>query len=96
MTPFLTKNLYFRTKNSFMSHFLGTSYFPAHPITLLLQILEGRMHGPSPTSNFGGTVPPVPPKSPPVGQKPAAHSYTLTQHQRRKSIGIFIAPCQEF
>src|SRR6218665_1693209 len=28
--------------------------------TLFLKILGGRMHGPSPTSNFGGTVPPVP------------------------------------
>ena len=40
--------------------FLLFSYFPAHPTTLLLKILGGRMHGPSPTSNFGGTVPPVP------------------------------------
>src|SRR6218665_4042313 len=26
----------------------------------------GRMHGPSPTSNFGGTVPPAPPRFPPL------------------------------
>src|SRR6218665_2967096 len=38
------------------------SYFRAHPTTLglLLKILGGRMNGPSPTSNFGRTVPPVP------------------------------------
>src|SRR6218665_1844006 len=36
------------------------SCFHAHPTTLLLKILGGPMHGRSPTSNFGGTVPPVP------------------------------------
>src|SRR6218665_1245509 len=41
-------------------HFSLCSYFHAHPTTLLLKILGGPMHGPSPTSNFGGTVPPVP------------------------------------
>src|SRR6218665_3305759 len=34
------------------------SYFRAHPTTLLLKILGGRMHGPSPTSKFGGDRPP--------------------------------------
>src|SRR6218665_3764901 len=47
-------------KNSFMTLFLLCSYFCAHPTTLLLKILGGRMHGPSPTSHFGGTDPPVP------------------------------------
>src|SRR6218665_1795603 len=37
--------------------FLLCSIFRAHPTTLLLKILGGPMHGPSPTSNFGGTVP---------------------------------------
>jgi len=41
-------------------HLFNWAYFSAHPTTLLLKILGGRMHGPSPTSNFGGTVPPVP------------------------------------
>src|SRR6218665_699912 len=41
------------------------SCFHAHP-TLLLKILGGPMHGRSPTSNFGGTVPPVPPRAPPL------------------------------
>src|SRR6218665_2930325 len=45
------------------NHFSLCSYFHAHPTTLLLKILGGPMHGPSPTSNFGGTVPPVPPRS---------------------------------
>ena len=41
--------------------FLSTSYFPTHPVTLLLQILGAQMHGQSPTSNlFGGTVSLVP------------------------------------
>jgi len=34
------------------------SYFHSHPTTLLLKIFGGgRMHGPSPTSNFGGLSP---------------------------------------
>src|SRR6218665_578749 len=37
--------------------FLLYSYFRALPTTLLLQLLGGRMHGPSPTSNFGRTSP---------------------------------------
>src|SRR6218665_247102 len=44
-------------------HFSLCSYFHAHPTTLLLKILGGPMHGPSPTSNFGG---PVPLRSPPL------------------------------
>src|SRR6218665_877191 len=41
-------------------------YFHTHPITLLLQILEGRIHGPSPHLKFWGDLPPVLPKSPPM------------------------------
>ena len=52
--------------------FLVSSYFTTHPITLLLEILGGRMHGPSPNLHFGGR-PSSPPKSPPV------HLYTHTQ-----------------
>src|SRR6218665_2783784 len=47
-------------------HFSLCSYFHAHPTTLLLKILEGPMHGPSPHLKFGGAVPPVPPRSPPL------------------------------
>ena len=36
----------------------------AHTTTLLLKILGGRMHGPSPTSNFGGPSPKFPHRSP--------------------------------
>src|SRR6218665_376129 len=46
--------------------FLLFSYFRAYPTTLLLKILGGRMHGPPPSSNFGGTVPPSPPRFPPL------------------------------
>src|SRR6218665_254048 len=40
--------------------FLLFSYFRAHPKTLLLKILGGRMHGSSPHLKLWGTVPPVP------------------------------------
>src|SRR6218665_1646677 len=42
--PFLTRK----------TPFLLCSYFCAHPTTLLLKILGGRMHGPSPHLKFGG------------------------------------------
>jgi len=54
--PFSWRKTYFR-KKSFIAPFLVSSYFATHPITLLLEILGGRMHGPSPTSNFLGTSP---------------------------------------
>src|SRR6218665_3927507 len=57
------------------SFFLLCSYFSAHPTTLLLKILGGRMHGPSPTSNFVGTVPPVS-----VGIRPCAHIHCTYIH----------------
>src|SRR6218665_4203244 len=58
MALFFTKNLYFRKKNSFMTPFLHSLYFHTHPITLLLEILRGRMHGPSPHLKFWGDRPP--------------------------------------
>src|SRR6218665_554117 len=54
MTLFLTKNLYFTKKIPSSHLFVSTSYLPAYPITLLLQILRGRMHGPSPHLKFWG------------------------------------------
>ena len=57
MTLFFTKNIYFRKDMSSLTPFLVCSYFGTFPITLHLQILWGRMHGPSPTSNLGGNVP---------------------------------------
>ena len=57
MTLLLTKNLDFRTKNSSFTPFLVSSYFASHPITVLLKILEGPIHGPSPTSDFGDRPP---------------------------------------
>src|SRR6218665_3172933 len=54
--PFLTRKTFF----------LLCSYFRAHPTTLLQNIGGGgRMHGPSPTSIFGGR-PSSPPRSPPL------------------------------
>ena len=62
MALFLTKNLYFRTKNSFMTPFLLSSYFHTHPIiTLLLEILGGGCIGHHPLLKFlKGTVPQSP------------------------------------
>jgi len=59
--PFLHEDLYFTEK-------IRSSQLFSNFITLLLQILGGRMHEPSPTSNlfWVGAVPPVPPKSPPL------------------------------
>src|SRR6218665_306079 len=59
------KHLYFR-KNSSSHLFLLSSYFHTHPVTLLPQILGGRMHGPSPRLTFWGNGPPSPPMSPPM------------------------------
>src|SRR6218665_1778117 len=68
--PFLTQMPLFQSKteqNNPSRHlFSVSSYFATHPITLLLEILGGRMHGPSPPQILGGRLP-VPPKSPPLG-----------------------------
>ena len=40
--------------------FFVSSHFASLPITVLLKILRGRIHGMSPTSNFVGTVPQSP------------------------------------
>src|SRR6218665_740905 len=48
-------------------HFSLCSYFHAHPTTLLLKILGGPMHVPSPHLKFWGDRPPSPPRSPPLG-----------------------------
>jgi len=62
-------------KKSLMTPFLLSSYFRTHPpTTILLEILGGRMHGPSPTSKFGVTVPSVPPKSPPMRSSRVRHT----------------------
>src|SRR6218665_2942774 len=56
--PFSTTKIPLSTKNSLATPiFLLSSNFRAHPTTLLLKILGGPMHRPSPTSNFGGNVP---------------------------------------
>ena len=44
-----------------LTPFIVSSYFPTLSITLLLEILGRRMHGPSRTSNFAkGTLPQPP------------------------------------
>ena len=65
--PLLKKRL-FQKRIPLWHHFLLCSYFRAHPTTLLLKILGGRMHGPSPHLKFWGERPPSPSRSPPLGQ----------------------------
>jgi len=56
--PFPHKNNNHCFRKEFLyDTFLLCSYFRARPTTLLLKILGGRMHGPSPTSNFVGDRP---------------------------------------
>ena len=66
MTLFFTKNLYFRTKNSFMTHFF-TQFVLSHASYNISKYWgDGSMHGQTPTSNFWETVPQSPLKSPPM------------------------------
>src|SRR6218665_2866967 len=65
-TLFVTRKATISENNFLITPFLLCSYFRAHPTTLLLKILGGRMHGPSPPQIFGGTVLPVPPRSSPM------------------------------
>src|SRR6218665_3328968 len=57
-------------KPLFQKEFLYDTFFTLFVLshirrtTLLLKILGGRMHGPSPTSNFGGPSPKFPHRSP--------------------------------
>src|SRR6218665_1168239 len=58
MTPFfLTKNLDFRQKYSSLTPFLVSPYNASHPVTALLKILGGRMHGPPPPQIGDGPSP---------------------------------------
>src|SRR6218665_4091533 len=66
--PFLYEKALFQKKKSFMTPFLFSLYFYTHPITLLLEILGGRMHGPFPHLKFWGDRPPVLP----IGLRPCS------------------------
>src|SRR6218665_1747701 len=71
--PFFTRKTTISDKNSLIRPcFLLCSYFRAHPTTLStsLNIGGGPIHESSPTSNFWGTVPPVPPRSPTLPNSP--------------------------
>ena len=61
---FLTKNLYFRKKSS-ITPLLVSSYFLAHPITLLLELLGDGCMGRPPHLKLGGPSPSSP-KSLPI------------------------------
>src|SRR6218665_1538070 len=61
LCPFLhQKSLYFKKFLDDTFFYSCSSYFRVHPTTLLLKILGGRMHGPSPHLKFLGDRPPVP------------------------------------
>jgi len=49
-----------------MTSFILSSHFRMHPITLLLEIWGDGCMGRPPPHFFGGAVPPVPHKSPPL------------------------------
>jgi len=57
--------------------FLVTSYFPTHPLTLLLQVLGGRLHGRPPPLILEGTLPQSPPKSPPMRSHKRTNTHTV-------------------
>src|SRR6218665_689799 len=60
--PFFTTKSPLSTKNSLTTPiFSSLQAFAPIPQTILLKILGGPMHGPSPTSNFLGDRPPSPP-----------------------------------
>ena len=67
--PFLTKKQLFHKKDSVISHFFYSVRAFAHIRQhYFSKYWWGRMHGPSPHLKFWGTVPPVPPRSPPLLQ----------------------------
>src|SRR6218665_340494 len=63
--PFLKRTTTTSEKNSCMTPFLLSVLSRASDNTAC-QNIGGRMHGPSPHLKFWGTVPPVPPRSPPL------------------------------
>src|SRR6218665_271145 len=64
---FFTKNVYLIKTISLLHFFVSCYNFRTLPITLLLQILGDECIG-RPHLKFWGTVPPVPPRSPPMDQ----------------------------
>jgi len=58
---FFTKNLISENNSSMTPFFLLCSCFRAHPTNTTSQNTGSRMHGPSPTSNFGVDRPPQSP-----------------------------------
>src|SRR6218665_1116796 len=64
-----------------MTAFLLKSYVRTHPITLLLKILRGRIHGPSPHLKSWRERPLIPPKSMPMDELSEIFYFSLF-HQR--------------
>src|SRR6218665_2062849 len=67
MTLFLMKGLHFRTKNSFMSHFVKHFVLSRASHNTTSPNIGGTDAWAAPHLKFGGTVHPVPSKSPPMG-----------------------------
>src|SRR6218665_2707785 len=65
--PFLNQKPRFQNIKFFLDNFFVSSYFASHKITVYLSkyLRDGCMGRPL-NSNFGGTVTPVPSKSPPM------------------------------
>jgi len=66
MTIFLPKSLYFRTKLSFMTPVSSPFVLGYASNNTTSQNIGGTAAWAVPTKNFGVTVPPAPPKSPPM------------------------------
>jgi len=89
LTLFLTKNLYFRTQHSSFRPFFSQFVLCLTSNNSTSQnIWGGRMHGPSPTSNFEGLSHPVPPKSPPMSE--------TTEFWGVYSITAYTCMCERF
>src|SRR6218665_3388739 len=66
LTLFLTKNLYFCNPKILLNTFFRQFVLCLTSNNSSSQNIEGRMHGPSLLLKFWGTIPTVPPKSPPM------------------------------
>src|SRR6218665_3962222 len=66
-----------RKKNTFFP-ILAANFFLVIRQTLLLKILGGRMHGPSPHLKLWGDCPPVPPRFPPLRGPPPSMHYAVS------------------
>src|SRR6218665_3389977 len=88
--PFFTRKTTISEKNSFIRPF----FYSVHTFKRIRQhyfskYWGGPMHGPSPTSNFGGDRP----TQSPLGLRPCHHDTTALCHLSVVTISIFLAAC---